>query len=199
MNDKGYLEQMNKAIKEALELYLADNKKLEDGASFVTELNNCMLTISLKDESLVMEFNPDKEDFGDAQYKLDATIGLYCDMDGNDEKGKETDAPQFYRTESGVGYIKMTWLDLARYSGMMSPICDFCATKLTGERNVTLIPALNEALCPKCAEKYLKTARLIPEDAPIVRRREEFYMNFYGLDHVREAPKMGGNGGRENG
>lgn len=107
--------------------------------------------------------------------------------------------PEFYRTETGVGYIKLTWLDLVRYSGMMAPICDFCASALTGEQDVTLIPAINQALCPKCAEKYLKTARPYPEDAPIVRRREAFYMNFYDLHHVREAPKMGKNGGEKDG
>ena len=40
--------------------------------------------------------------------------------------------PEFYRTETGVGYIKLTWLDLVRYSGTMAPICDFCASALTG-------------------------------------------------------------------
>ena len=39
--------------------------------------------------------------------------------------------PEFYRTETGVGYIKLTWLDLVRYSGMMAPICDFCASALS--------------------------------------------------------------------
>lgn len=36
--------------------------------------------------------------------------------------------PEFYRTKTGVGYIKLMWLDLVRYSGMIAPICDFCAS-----------------------------------------------------------------------
>ena len=43
------------------------------------------------------------------------------------------------------------------------------------------------------------TSRPYPEDAPIVRRREAFYMNFYDLHDVREAPKMGKNGGEKDG
>ena len=95
--------------------------------------------------------------------------------------------PEFYRTKTGVGYIKMTWLDLVRYSGMIAPICDFCATPLSGEQDVTLIPALNQTVCPKCAEKYIKTARPYPEDAPIVQRREAFYKKFYGLDGEKDG------------
>lgn len=63
-------------------------KKLEDGTSFVTELNNCMLTISLKDKSLSMEFDPNKEDFDGADYRLDMTIGIYQDIDSEDMERK---------------------------------------------------------------------------------------------------------------
>lgn len=42
MNDTGCLGQMDKAVAAAIELYVTDGKKLEDGTSFVTELNNCM-------------------------------------------------------------------------------------------------------------------------------------------------------------
>ena len=52
MNEKGLMEQSNAAIKAALELYAADHGKLNDGDSFTTKLNNCVLTISLKDGSL---------------------------------------------------------------------------------------------------------------------------------------------------
>ena len=52
MNEKGLMEQSNVAIKAALELYAADHGKLNDGDSFTTKLNNCVLTISLKDGSL---------------------------------------------------------------------------------------------------------------------------------------------------
>lgn len=88
MNDTGCLGQMDKAVAAAIELYVTDGKKLEDGTSLVTELNNCMLTISLKDKSLSMEFDPNKEDFDGADYRLDTTIGIYQDIDSEDMERK---------------------------------------------------------------------------------------------------------------
>ena len=88
MNDTGCLGQMDKAVAAAIELYVTDGKKLEDGTSFVTELNNCMLTISLKDKSLSMEFDPNQEDFDGADYRLDMTIGIYQDIDSEDMERK---------------------------------------------------------------------------------------------------------------
>ena len=88
MNDTGCLGQMDKAVAAAIELYVTDGKKLEDGTSFVKELNNCMLTISLKDKSLSMEFDPNKEDFDGADYRLDMTIGIYQDIDSEDMERK---------------------------------------------------------------------------------------------------------------
>lgn len=88
MNDTGCLGQMDKAVAAAIELYVTDGKKLEDGTSFVAELNNCMLTISLKDKSLSMEFDPNKEDFDGADYRLDMTIGIYQDIDSEDMERK---------------------------------------------------------------------------------------------------------------
>lgn len=88
MNGQGWLGQMNGAVEAALELFAADNKKLDEGTSFVTEFNNCMLTISLKDKSLNMEFDPNKEDFDGADYRLDMTIGIYQDIDSEDMERK---------------------------------------------------------------------------------------------------------------
>ena len=45
MNEKGLMEQSNAAIKAALELYAADHGKLNDGDSFTTKLNNCVLSM----------------------------------------------------------------------------------------------------------------------------------------------------------
>lgn len=45
MNEKGLMEQSNAAIKAALQLYAVDHGKLNDGDSFTTKLNNCVLTI----------------------------------------------------------------------------------------------------------------------------------------------------------
>ena len=58
MNENGLIEQSNAAIKAALELYATDHGKLNDGDSFTTKLNNCVLTISLKDGMLTPRWTP---------------------------------------------------------------------------------------------------------------------------------------------
>lgn len=77
MNEKGSIEQLNAAIKAALELYVADHGKLNDGDSFTTKLNNCMLTISLKDGSLNVQFDPDADAAGDTPYTLNMALDIY--------------------------------------------------------------------------------------------------------------------------
>ena len=72
MNEKGSIKQLNAAIKAALELYVADHGKLNDGDSFTTKLNNCVLTISLKDGSLDVQFDP---------YTLDMKLDIYEEED----------------------------------------------------------------------------------------------------------------------
>lgn len=47
-----------------------------------------VLRISLKDKSLSMEFDPNKEDFDGADYRLDMTIGIYQDIDSEDMERK---------------------------------------------------------------------------------------------------------------
>ena len=77
MNEKGLIEQSNAAIKAALELYAADHGKLNDGDSFTTKLNNCVLTISLKDGSLDVQFDPDADAAVDTPYTLDMKLDIY--------------------------------------------------------------------------------------------------------------------------
>ena len=77
MNEKGLIEQSNAAIKAALELYAADHGKLNDGDSFTTKLNNCVLTISLKDGSLDVQFDPDADVAVDTPYTLDMKLDIY--------------------------------------------------------------------------------------------------------------------------
>lgn len=81
MNEKGLMEQLNAAIKAALELYAADHGKLNDGDSFTTKLNNCVLTISLKDGSLDVQFDPDADVAVDATYTLDMRLDIYEEED----------------------------------------------------------------------------------------------------------------------
>lgn len=61
----------------ALELYAADHGKLNDGDSFTTKLNNCVLTISLKDGSLDVQFDPDADVAVDTPYTLDMKLDIY--------------------------------------------------------------------------------------------------------------------------
>lgn len=81
MNEKGSIKQLNAAIKAALELYAADHGKLNNGDSFTTKLNNCMLTISLKDGSLDVQFDPDADVAVDATYTLDMRLDIYEEED----------------------------------------------------------------------------------------------------------------------
>ena len=81
MNEKGLMEQSNVAIKAALELYAADHGKLNDGDSFTTKLNNCVLTISLKDGSLDVQFDPDADVAVDTPYTLDMKLDIYEEED----------------------------------------------------------------------------------------------------------------------
>ena len=75
------MEQSNAAIKAALELYAADHGKLNDGDSFTTKLNNCVLTISLKDGSLDVQFDPDADVAVDTPYTLDMKLDIYEEED----------------------------------------------------------------------------------------------------------------------
>lgn len=52
-------------------------KKLNDGDSFTVKLNNGALTISVKDKTLNVELEPDRDAAGDTPYELDMTLGIY--------------------------------------------------------------------------------------------------------------------------
>ena len=90
----------------------------------------------------------------------------------------------FGRTETGVAIIHLAPSELTAYSGDPNPICDFCIAPLRGEKQIALVPILNQALCPKCEKKYVKRAKSYPEDAEIEARREKFWMDFY---HLKEG------------
>lgn len=62
-------------------LYAADHGKLNDGDSFTTKLNNCVLTISLKDGSLDVQFDPDADVAVDTPYTLDMKLDIYEEKD----------------------------------------------------------------------------------------------------------------------
>ena len=54
---------------------------MNDGDSFTTKLNNCVLTISLKDGSLDVQFDPDADVAVDTPYTLDMKLDIYKEED----------------------------------------------------------------------------------------------------------------------
>jgi len=94
---------------------------------------------------------------------------------------------KFYRHKNGLGWLKITWIELIRYSKNMRPICDECLKDLIGFNNIVLIPILNQAYCPECGKKVLARLQNYPEDRPIAKRREDFYQNYFGIKEDRPA------------
>lgn len=92
---------------------------------------------------------------------------------------------EFLRNEKGIAYLKITWLDLVKYSENISPVCDECLTSLIGNNDVMLIPILNEAYCPKCGAKVLDRLNKYPEDVAIEESREQFWLKYF---NIKEAP-----------
>lgn len=81
MSEKGLMDCVNGVVKAAFELYAADGKKLNNGDSFTVKLNNCVLTISLKDGSLDIQFDPDADVAVDTPYTLDMKLDIYEEED----------------------------------------------------------------------------------------------------------------------
>jgi predicted amidophosphoribosyltransferase len=92
---------------------------------------------------------------------------------------------KLFRHSNGIGWLKITWLELAKYSGNLAPICDQCLKDIAGFPNIGLIPLLNQAYCPECGKAGLARMHNYPEDRPIAERREQFYMNYFGVKEVR--------------
>ena len=77
MSERGLMDCVNGVVTAAFELYAADGKKLNNGDSFTVKLNNCVLTISLKDGSLDVQFDPDADVAVDTPYTLDMKLDIY--------------------------------------------------------------------------------------------------------------------------
>ena len=77
MSERGLMDCVNGVVKAAFELYAADGKKLNNGDSFTVKLNNCALSVSLKDGSLNVQFNPDADAAGDTPYTLNMALDIY--------------------------------------------------------------------------------------------------------------------------
>lgn len=81
MSERGLMDCVNGVVTAAFELYAADGKKLNNGDSFTVKLNNCVLTISLKDGSLDVQFDPDADVAADTPYTLDMKLDIYEEKD----------------------------------------------------------------------------------------------------------------------
>ena len=81
MSERGLMDCVNGVVTAAFELYAADGKKLNNGDSFTVKLNNCVLTTSLKDGSLDVQFDPDADVAVDTPYTLDMKLDIYEEKD----------------------------------------------------------------------------------------------------------------------
>lgn len=81
MSERGLMDCVNGVVTAAFELCAADGKKLNNGDSFTVKLNNCVLTISLKDGSLDVQFDPDADVAVDTPYTLDMKLDIYEEKD----------------------------------------------------------------------------------------------------------------------
>ena len=81
MSERGLMDCVNGVVTAAFELYAADGKKLNNGDSFTVKLSNCVLTISLKDGSLDVQFDPDADVAVDTPYTLDMKLDIYEEKD----------------------------------------------------------------------------------------------------------------------
>ena len=93
---------------------------------------------------------------------------------------------KFFRAENGIAWLEISWFALYAYSGNATPTCDECLKSLIGIENVVLIPLLNEAFCPECGPKRVSNCKNYPEDRHIAQRREQFWLDYFGL-HVVEG------------
>lgn len=89
---------------------------------------------------------------------------------------------KFYRAENGVGWLKITWTELVKYSENAFPICDDCLKDIIGYDDIVLIPLLNQAYCPECGKKVLKRMVNYPEDRPYAKNKEQFWLDYFGLE-----------------
>lgn len=87
----------------------------------------------------------------------------------------------FNRAANGIAWLKITWRELATYSGNFEPICDECLESLIDCDDVVLIPILNEAFCPECGKKVISQLKSYPEDRHIEKLREQFWLKYFGL------------------
>jgi len=88
----------------------------------------------------------------------------------------------FYRNDKDIGYLEINFMELINYSRNGFPVCDECLSDLIGYNDIILIPYTNEAYCNKHGGERLKRLTRHPEDEPVRKRREDFFLNYFELE-----------------
>jgi predicted amidophosphoribosyltransferase len=90
----------------------------------------------------------------------------------------------FHRTPRGIGYLKITWLELMQYSRNPHPVCDLCDRPVSGHDDIVLIPLLNQAYCPACGNAVANRMKNYPEDRQYAREKERFWLDYFKIEEV---------------
>lgn len=93
---------------------------------------------------------------------------------------------KIYKVENGIGWLKITWIELIKYSENAFPICDECLKGLIDCNDIVLIPLLNQAYCPECGKKVLKSMVNYPEDRPYAKAKEKFWLDYFGIEDTAQ-------------
>lgn len=75
------MDEINKAINLAIEEFkksCGEDAKIEEGDTFVTVFNNCVLVISLKEGNFKSEF------IGGKPFVVDMTLSIYVESEGEE-------------------------------------------------------------------------------------------------------------------
>lgn len=88
------------------------------------------------------------------------------------------------RTDKGIGYLTLDYIELVEYTGNPRLICDECLKPLSRANTITLVPILNEAFCDVCYKERLERLEDYPEDRTIRARREEHFKRYFNLEEA---------------
>jgi len=88
---------------------------------------------------------------------------------------------KFYRNKIGIGFLKINFMDLIKYSDNGFPICDKCLKDLIGYNDIILIPILNQAYCNECGKEVLAKIKDYEEDRWIRKKKEDFWKDYFKL------------------
>ena len=97
---------------------------------------------------------------------------------------------KFYRTEKGIGYLIIGFMELIEYSHNGFPVCDNCLKDLIGYNDIMLIPYENQAYCKVCGTKRLKELIPYEEDNAIREKREQFWLDYFKIKENTKRRNM---------